>query len=175
MGKTDQFSFKSSTEKKTAKTLTCFLHSLPFTGWFNAHSDFFSSLQHLSAWFRKWRLEKSLFLSHAKINSSNTYNLSCPIIFHNGITICNFGETNYANKHSQRECTKQGESNGKMERGWPFYFPLLLQCAGRQPLGWAEGQGFVSKNCTAAPGSKCLLPGERPRSSCNWLSPAPIH
>ena len=38
-----------------------------------------------------------------------------------------------------------------MEQGWPFYFLLLQQSAGRQPLGWAEGQDFVSKNCTAAP------------------------
>lgn len=156
-------------------TLTCFLHLLTFIGWFNARSNFFFSplCSVFSACFRKWRLEKSSFFSDAKINSSDTYNLPCPTIFHNAMTIFNFCETSYANEHSQRECTKQDARAKENGKWWPFLFSYGSNLLKR---GLLDRQRVRILHSCSGSGSKLSLPlGKRPRASFNWLPPAPIH
>lgn len=100
--------------------------------------------------------------------------MSCPIIFHNGMWVFNLGETSYANKHSQEECTKQDakameQSKDASRFQWP------QQPAERQPLRGAEGQGLVTKDCEAGPDlaqELTLPPGQELPSAA---SPAHTH
>lgn len=157
MGKSP-FSLQSSSEKKKkmAKALTLFLQ-LTFIAVFNTCSDFFSfQLLSFPAWFRKWE-RGNLYAILMQRLIPLTLIMSCPIIFHNGMWIFNLGETSYANKHSQRECTKQ-DAKATVKGNKDVPFQSWQRSAEKQPLG-CRGSGFFQEGLRSWPwaGSKSWL------------------